>query len=218
MFVELVGSLRCPRPHEAIWLVALAAQLQDRDIVQGELGCPTCGARYPVVDGVADFRAGGSAGAPAQPADRSPPDAAMLGERALRAAALLGLTEPGGIAALIGWWADAAHDVAALADGIQVLAIDPLQRVASGFGVSVALAAEVLPVRPMVLRAIALDAGHAVPAFLDSSAAALRPGGRLLAPAAAPLPDGITELARDAEHWVGEKTRTVQLGVAAVQR
>jgi hypothetical protein len=35
--------------------------------------------------------------------------------------------------------------------------------------------------------------------------AALRPGARLIAPAAAPVPDGARELARDARHWVAER-------------
>ena len=56
MFLELVDSLRCVRTHEDSWLIARADELVDRHIVQGELGCPVCEARYPIRDGVADFR------------------------------------------------------------------------------------------------------------------------------------------------------------------
>jgi uncharacterized protein YbaR (Trm112 family) len=209
VFLELVGAFRCPRPHDLTWLVALALDLEDRDIVEGELGCPTCGARYPVVDGVVDFR--GDAVASARRRTVAP-DARALSELAMRAAALLALTEPGGVAVLTGTWAAAAHDVVALTENVNVLAIDPPYHVASGFGVSVALASDVLPLRPMSVRAIALDTAHATTRFAASSVAALLPHGRLLAPVATALPDGITELARDQREWVGERLQSVKLG------
>ena len=61
MFIEVVGSLRCVHEHELSWLVASAYRMEDRHVVSGELGCHVCGARYPVEDGVADFRELGSA-------------------------------------------------------------------------------------------------------------------------------------------------------------
>ncbi len=201
MFIEVVDAFRCTRDHELTWLVAQADRLEDRDILTGELGCPVCGARYPIVAGVADFRDPAARGAAPAPARA----AADLPERALRAAALLGLTEPGGLVVLAGAWGDAAPDVAALVEGVHVLAIDPAAGVSSGFGVSVACAGAVLPLRPDSVRAIAIDAAHARAAFIESSVAALRPSGRLLAPAAAPLPAGIAERARDTRDWLGEK-------------
>jgi len=202
MFIEVVDAFRCPRPHELLWLVASADRLEDRDILTGELGCPVCGARYPIVDGVADFRPAGARtpgpGAPvAMPSE--------LADRAIRAAALLGLTEPGGMVVLAGAWGDAAHEVAALVEGIHVLAVDPLGAVSSGFGVSVARAPDILPLRPESARAVALDDAHAGAALLESSVAALKPSGRLLVPARAPIPAGIVERARDAQDWLGEK-------------
>jgi len=203
MFIEVVDAFRCPRPHELTWLVASADRLEDRDILAGELGCPVCGARYPIVDGVVDFRPAAArapaSGATAAPAPRDVPD------RALRAAALLGLTEPGGLVVLAGAWGDAAHEVAALAEGVHVLAVDPLGVVSSGVGVSVVRAADTLPMRPESVRAVALDDAHAVPPFLETSVAALRPSGRLLVPAGAGIPAGIVERARDAHEWLGEK-------------
>ena len=41
--------------------------------------------------------------------------------------------------------------------------------------------------------------------MLKSAVLAMAPGGRLVAPAEASEPEGITILARDTEHWVGEK-------------
>lgn len=201
MFIEVVDAFRCPRPHELTWLVASADRLEDRDILTGELGCPVCGARYPITNGVADFRPDG-ARLPAPAASAAP---AELPERAIRAAALLGLMEPGGLVVLAGAWGDAAHEVAALVEGIHMLAVDPLGGVSSGFGVSVARAPGTLPMRPESVRAVALDDAHAAAPFLESSVAALKPSGRLLVPAGASLPAGIVERARDAHDWLGEK-------------
>lgn len=210
MFIEVVDAFRCTRDHEVTWLVASADRLEDRDIITGALGCPVCGARYPIVDGVADFR---------DLADRQPttaaPPAPDLGERAVRAAALLGLTEPGGMVVLAGTWGAAAHEVSALVEGIHVLAINPPGLVAGGFGVSVALAGRTLPLRPESVRGVALDAAHAAGPFLESSAAALKAAGRLLAPAQAPLPAGVLERARDAHDWLGEKHTLTALARAA---
>ena len=202
MFLELVDALRCPRPHELTWLVAVAHRLEDRDILDGELGCPVCGARYPIARGVADLRGGADRAAFAVP---PMPDAATLAERALRAAALLDLTEPGGVAVLAGSWAASAHEVVALTEQVSVLAIDPPADVTSGFGVSIVLAPDLLPLRPASVRAVAMDADHATSAFLASSAEALRPDGRLIAPASARLPGGLVTLAQDAEHIVARK-------------
>ncbi|HEY7895941.1 MAG TPA: hypothetical protein VIC24_13660 [Gemmatimonadaceae bacterium] len=216
MFIEVVDAFRCTRPHELTWLVAQADRLEDRDIITGALGCPICGARYPIAAGVADFRAAAAAAAAARRSPPSPaPPAPDLAERALRVAALLGLTESGGLVVLAGAWADAAHEVAALVDGIHVLAIDPASHVSSGFGVSVARADDTLPLRPGAVRGVALDAAHATAPFVETSVAALRPTGRLLAPAAAPVPPGIVERARDASDWLGEKHELTTLARAA---
>ena len=87
MFIEIVDAFRCTRPHELTWLVASADRLEDRDIVTGELGCPVCGARYPIAAGLAYFRDPDARSLPPAPA-RAAGDAS---ERAVRAAALLGL-------------------------------------------------------------------------------------------------------------------------------
>lgn len=211
MFIELVDLLRCPRPHELAWLVLASYRTADRDVVDGALGCSVCGARYPIERGVADLR-GDEAGVGA------PAAAASDEETAVRAAALLGLAEPGGVAVLTGTWSAAAPDVARLVERVHILAIDAGEALASGSGVSPVRAGARLPLRPTVVRGIALDAAHADAAMLASAVAALQPGGRLVAPAPAPVPDAVRELARDAEHWVGEKQAApgpvVQLRVA----
>lgn len=183
------------RSHEDSWLVASADELVARHIVRGELGCPVCEARYPVRDGVADFTAG-----VARPAD--PRSGAAREGMAVRAAALLGLSEPGGIVALAGEWSAAANEILEMTEEVQLLAFDFPRALRSGGALSLALIGDVLPLAPGSVRGIALDAAHATPSLLAGAERALAPGARLIAPAAAPLPASLRELARDDQHWV----------------
>jgi hypothetical protein len=197
-----VDSLRCVRPHEDSWLIARADELVARHIVRGELGCPICEARYAVRDGVADFSDGAS-----RPAATSAParDAQAL---ALRAAALLGLTDPGGMVVLAGEWSTCADALLELVEGVQLLALDPVRGLLSGGALSLALIPDVLPLAAASARGIALDAAHATPSLLAGAARALAPGGRLIAPASALVPESLQEVARDDEQWVAAAPRT----------
>ncbi|MDQ2768820.1 MAG: hypothetical protein M3Y30_16900, partial [Gemmatimonadota bacterium] len=154
-----MDSLRCVRPHEDSWLVASADELVARHIVRGELGCPVCEARYPVRDGVADF-------APPSPVRDAGDDSSMRvelsstpSELALRAAALLGLTDGGGIVVLAGEWSAAAYEILEMVEGVQLLALDYAPGLESGGALSLARIADVLPLAAGSVRGIALDAG-----------------------------------------------------------
>lgn len=203
MFIELVGSLRCLRPHEPAWLVASAYRMEDRDIVSGELGCPVCQTRYPIEYGVADLRDGRPSAGPAA----ADPDRSL----AVRAAAWLDLTSPGGLVVLAGSWATAAHEMGGVVEGVHVLGLDAPAEIRSGLGVSLALTADELPLRAMAARGIALDAAHATPRWVESAAEALRPGGRILGPAGAPLPPALAEVARNARWWIATRTAGVSV-------
>jgi uncharacterized protein YbaR (Trm112 family) len=197
VFVELIDALRCPRPHADTWLVAAADETRDRCVVRGTLGCPACRAEYRIARGVAAFdeapppRAGADA-------EASDDDA-----EALRLAALLGLTSAGGIVAVAGAW-DAAVDALLRVADVRVLLVEPARPHVPREPVG-ALAGAWLPTAAAALRGVALDERTAQPERLAAATRALRPGGRLVAPAVAPVPDGVRELARDARHWVGER-------------
>ncbi len=208
MFIELVDTLRCPHDHEESWLVLGADRLDGRDVVAGVLGCPVCRARYEITNGVADLRP-----APAPAAPRAGP-AADPGQ-ALRLAALLGLADAGGYAVLVGDWT--AH-AAALRDLVEphLLVVNPVHGVPVGAGISAIRADPPLPLAAASARALAVDAG-ADAAFLTRAADVLRPGGRLVAPAALALPAGVTELARDAALWVAEREAAAS-GLVALGR
>jgi hypothetical protein len=197
MYIELVDQLRCLQPHASSWLVAYAERMSGRDVMDGTLGCPVCAARYEVRDGVAFF------GASTAVESRTPSAAPADGE-VERAAALLGLAEPGGFVLLEAEWSALAHPLAALT-GTHAVALNPTDAVAAGDGVSVIVAPPgALPFATGALRSAALGA-DAHPELGERVAHALRARGRLVAPASAALPAGTTELARDQRHWVAER-------------
>lgn len=194
MFIELVDALRCPVPHEESWLVAASVQMQARHFVEGTLGCPVCGANYPIHDGVVDFRRG----AAPLPARQPRGDA----ERAMRLAALLGLDDAQGFAVLLGQWGADAAALATLVE-LPLLLVDPPDGVTGETGISVIRCDGPLPLAAGAARAMAIDVGDA--ARVASAVRATRARGRILAPAALEVPNEVRELARDQTLWVGER-------------
>lgn len=196
MFIELVDALRCPVPHEESWLVASATHTEARHIVEGLLGCPVCRAEYPVHRGVVDFRR-------STPNDASPPPVPLADrEQATRLAAFLNLSDSLGFAVLIGAWCAQASVLREIVETPLVL-VDPPPGVEGEPGVSVIRCDGALPLAVGAARGVAMD--DAGPARAASAVRATRVAGRLVAPVTVPRPDGVRELARDAELWVGEK-------------
>jgi uncharacterized protein YbaR (Trm112 family) len=194
MFIELVDALRCPVPHEESWLVASAARMEFRHIVEGTLGCPVCRAEYPVTRGVVDFRR-----APHRP---SPPEAPPDETEATRLAALLDLTDRAGFAVLLGSWSVHAPLLRALVE-TPLVVVDPPEGTEGEPGISAIRCDLELPLADGAARGIAVDAGP--PARVASAVRATRAQGRLVLPAGVALPGGIRELARDATVIVAER-------------
>jgi hypothetical protein len=202
MFIELVDSLRCLTPHEETWLVAAASRMDGRHILEGVLGCPICRREYAIRLGTAWFTAVQPDGADSRLTTHATEsdDAA-----AMRAAALLGLSEPGGIVVLGGSWAGSADAVAKLGAS-HVVVLDTPASDSSPQEVSSLVVDDRLPFGTGGVRGIAVDGGLASPAFLSSAASSLRSRGRLVAPSDALVPDGVEVLARDDVNWVAERT------------
>jgi uncharacterized protein YbaR (Trm112 family) len=201
MFIELVESLCCPRPHELTWLVASTLEMAGRDIRRGLLGCPSCSARYPIRDGVVDFQTRDGS----TPIPDSMPLAEPAGdpELAMRVAALLGLTSPGGFIVLAGSWSQAATALLGLVEGVEILVLNTTVALTSGNGISLARTDGSIPIRPGAARGIVLDERHALQ--VNAAARSIRASGRLVAPLTVPLPPDFEELARDARDWVAAK-------------
>jgi uncharacterized protein YbaR (Trm112 family) len=194
MFIELIDALRCPVLHEESWLVAAAARIEHRHIVQGTLGCPVCSAEYPIRDGVVDFRRGAGDPAAARPAA---PD-----EPAMRLAAMLDLTDAQGFAVLVGSWGSCATELSAIVETPLIL-LDPPADIIGAPGISVLRTDGDLPLASGAARAMAID--DVSVARAASAVRATRTKGRVVAPLSLALPDGVRELARDQVLWVAER-------------
>jgi uncharacterized protein YbaR (Trm112 family) len=191
VFIPLVDILRCVTPHTETWLVASIERADDRYIIEGTLGCPTCLAEYPIRDGVVYFSERAPSAANAAPSE----------EEAMRLAAALDLTEPRMTALVHGVWGAHAQLLRAFSPA-QLILLNPPPGTTSGDGVSVIMS-DTVPLAQQSIDAIAVDASFG---RLDEPGAATLPalkrGGRLLAPVSMALPAGFVELARDDEVWV----------------
>lgn len=193
MFVELIDKLRCLRPHEESWLVASAVETVDRHIVEGTLGCPACGAEYPIHEAAVWF--GGTE-------IHHAPVMHGFGEDAeIRLAAQLGLDERGGLYVLEGAWALFATGVAARFPSARFVCVSTMA--VADAELVLRCTGDALPLAPACARGIALSRdAHALVAAAER---VLAPHGRLVVPAGAPVPGSITVLARDSDQWVGER-------------
>jgi hypothetical protein len=212
MFIDLVDALRCPRPHEDTWLVAAALETRGRCFVRGTLGCPICRAEFTLEQGIALFDGAGEGVEGTVDAALSDEDPGAL---AMRLAALLDLVEPGGIVAVGGAWEPALAPLLEVAS-VRALVIEPVADWTPREPLG-ALRGAGLPVAAGGLRGVALDARTCDAERMAAAVRALRPRGRLLAPAHAALPVGVRELARDARHWVAEREETVS-GLVPLRR
>ncbi|HSQ29133.1 MAG TPA: hypothetical protein VLN49_04745 [Gemmatimonadaceae bacterium] len=195
MFIPLVDLLRCPRGHDDTWLVASIDESVDRDIVRGTLGCPICLAEYPIREGVVEFD---DAAPPAIPIQAAPRE-----DDAIRLAAALDLTDARMTALLHGAWGAYAPILRGVTPA-QLLLVNPPRGLTSGDGVSIVQSGRVAAVAHSAVAAVALDAG-AGPPMVESLVASLKPGARMLGQARTPIPDGLTELARDEDVWVAQR-------------
>ncbi|HEX7123971.1 MAG TPA: hypothetical protein VF178_16455 [Gemmatimonadaceae bacterium] len=211
MHIEVVDALRCIEPHEETWLVASVEAWHGRQIRTGTLGCPVCRASYPVVNGVADFT-----GAATTAVDGSAAGGAPDVDDALRLAALLDLREAGGIVLLAGRHAALVDALEAMTAAHYVVLLAP-NEAWSGPG-SALRVRERLPFASASVRAAAVDGGLAGADLLGQMARVIRPAGRLVAPVGTPVPDEISELARDDRDWVGERQAATTPPVALRRR
>jgi uncharacterized protein YbaR (Trm112 family) len=195
MFVELLEKLRCPNEHEPSALIATASSTVNRRIIEGMLGCPVCHAEFPLHEGALELGEPGVV--PTVMADPSSSD-----EKMIRLGALLGLDERGGLYVLDSISACFTSSLLELSPGSQFIALSENREIEGASGVIIGHG-DGIPLAAGCARGIALDS--ATPELLRAAVQVLAPGGRLVAPADARVPNGITELARDGELWVGER-------------
>ncbi len=191
MFIPLIDMLRCVRPHDETWLVASIERAEDRDMLDGVLGCPICLTEYPVREGVVYFAN--------DRADAGDAAASVTEADAIRLAAALDLTDIRMTAVLHGAWAAAAQMVRAMSPS-QLLLINGPAAMVSGDGVSIVVS-DTAPLAQSSVDAVAVD-DTASTAMLESLVRSLRAKGRMLGPVSLVIPEGLVEIARDDEVWV----------------
>jgi len=207
VFIELIDLLRCVNDHEDTWLVASFKTVSNRFVLEASLGCPSCSAHYPILDGIADF----SLGQTSASCDEERGAASHLREElATRAGAFLNATQPGATIVLGGLWAYAAQDLADLAD-VRVIALNAPGEVKESPRVALVQTAGRIPLAPSSVHGVALDPWFPV-AMTQSAWRVVKPGGRIVAPTSFDAPPQSTVLAHDESYWVAEKlTQLVSL-------
>ena len=217
MHLELVELLRCPNPHAASVLVAASDRTSSRYVMEGVLGCPECGAEYPIRAGVAIFSTA------ANGADRS--DALRdAGELALRVAAQLAMTEGRAVYALVTFDAGVARKVRELVPARLLLvncdnveALGDASAALANAPAGIVNSANLFPLAVNKFDGIAFAAAPA-PELVDQAVMALKSGGRLVAPAECAVPGGVTELVRDELEWVATRNSVASAPVGITRR
>jgi uncharacterized protein YbaR (Trm112 family) len=194
VLLSLVDVFRCPAAHEETALVLSVDAWNGIRVDRGILGCPLCHSRYPIVNSVVDFRSSRSPDKGSSVIEQTSPGNPM------RLRAQLDLTEPGGVLLLTGRYARQAPQLQAQVDVTCLLVDSPAW---DEHSVELRLDDRV-PMASGSLRAAAVDQSTGLPALLVEVGRALRPGGRLVAPAGSETPQSVRVVARDGLEWVGE--------------
>ncbi len=204
MHIEMIDTLRCPSTHEDSWLVGAFDRLVDREVIAGRLGCPVCGATYEISNGVVDFD--GDDESRSDPHRRDAGRISAVGaDDAIRLAAMLDLASPGGLVVLEGAWSAAGEMLASFIDA-RLLVMNPPPSHSERSPLSALRSRHTIPVAAGSCRGIALYCGGHAEVLARTAVDALRPGGRLVAPADTPMPMDARELARDDRWWVAERS------------
>lgn len=151
--------------------------MEQRRVLEGELGCPSCRHAHPIRNGFADLRVL-TEDVRAQSASTTLQAGAP--DEALRLAALLGVVEGPGNLVLLGSLAGVAPALAGMIPGIEIVGVDlRLRGWSEGPGVSRLAAGPGLPFRSRSLRGIAVS-GAAGEGLLKEAIRAVAPLGRVV--------------------------------------
>jgi hypothetical protein len=204
VFIEMIDLLRCIRPHDETWLVASFSKVNNRFVEEAKLGCPSCSAEYWIRGGVADFS--GEVFLP-ECEDERKAASHRREELATRAGAYLEATEPGATIVLGGLWAYAAQDLSNMAE-VRVIAINAPSEVKESETVGLVRVGSEIPLAAGSVLGVAVDAWFPA-SIVESAGRVVRPGGRIVGPAAIKAPPDFFILAHDDEYWVAQKAPEV---------
>ena len=209
MHIELTEMLRCPEPHRQEHLVLSTAAMLGRSVRSGVVGCPVCRREFRIANGIVNFRGSGeqqAVGDGAVPAV----GARAVSDRSLLPAphvlqALLDLSGPGGIVALVGRATRYGEDLAGLMAGIHFVGVNAPGDVAELPALSLTVAPDHIPLRDASARGVVVGTDAARAPWLGEAVRVLLRGRRLVIEAEHAEPPGVTRRAVGDGLWVGEK-------------
>ena len=208
MHIAVTDVLTCPRCGPAFGLILLAHRVENRRVLDGVLGCANCREKYPVEAGLGRLR---------EPFDDvTIGDITVAiedgGEEALRIAALSGVEEGPALVLVAGPAARFAPAVAALLEGVEVVAAGGrLDAWTEQPGVSRLEVGRSLPIHDGRVRAAFLS-GPAADALLEEGVRAVGPLGRVVLEP--PPADAEERLAQNGFRPLARDDRTLVAGRA----
>ncbi|HKP27825.1 MAG TPA: hypothetical protein VJU15_00385 [Gemmatimonadales bacterium] len=193
MFIELTDHLRCPADHDEAFLVLLPDQVEHRDVKRGRLGCPICGWETAFTDGVVDFGGGVPATTPT-----------ALTVDAIRT--FLGLTGPGGFAAMIGGPASLSHELGEAVRGVSWVLVNPPPGTRAELPSSVVTAGR-LPLKAASMRGIVVGKDYAGDAtWIGDAIGSVLPGLRFVIEGPVMEAPDVEVLGETEGMWVGRRS------------
>jgi hypothetical protein len=193
MFIELTDHLRCPRQHDEAYLILLPDRVENREVKRGRLGCPVCGWETGFTDGVVDFGGGGPATHPT-----------ALTVDAVRT--FLGLSGPGGFAAMIGGPASLAPELSEHQRGVALVLVNPPAGTPAAPPSSIVRAGR-LPLKAASMRGIVVGQDYSGDVdWIRDAVAAVLPGLRVVVEGRPPELPGVEVLAETTGLWVGRRS------------
>lgn len=176
MNLLLTDHMTCPACRAGGGLILLADRVEGRRVLDGQLGCPNCRAKYRVTDGVAFF---GDAAAGAARADR------LSAGDGMRLAALAGVTEGPAMLLVIGPYQAVAAEIAGVLKEVEIVVATPApQPSPERAGVSVLRVGGHLPLRDGSMRGVIMTGAEAE--MVDEAVRVSALAARIVLIAAAP--------------------------------
>jgi uncharacterized protein YbaR (Trm112 family) len=204
--IAVTDVLTCPRCGPAFGLILLAHRVESRRVLEGALGCANCREKYPVEAGLGRLREpfdDAIAGDVDEPVENG-------GEEAVRIAALSGVRDGPALVLVAGPAARFAAGVAALLEGVEVIAAGGrLEEWTEQPGVSRLEVGRSLPIHDGRVRAAFLS-GPAADALLEEGVRAVGPLGRVVLEP--PPADAEERLARNGFRPLARDDRTLVAG------
>jgi uncharacterized protein YbaR (Trm112 family) len=185
MHILLTDVVTCPRCGPEFGLIVLADRLEDRTVIDGQLGCANCREEYPIRERVADLRTRRTEGS-----EPPPPLPSSDAERGYRMAALLGVTGPSGPIVVDSADLRLVEEVQRHLPDANVLGVSRgLPREGAGDSMGWLLCDETLPFRSRSLGGVALASGDPI-SLLEEALRTLGRGARVVID---PAPSGVAD-------------------------